>query len=83
MKKQIMKGLYIGMATFILILTITGLAYLFTGIDAPFFAFIIDFLFFFSTMILFTGVTILITSAIYSISKEGYKKLFENNEKNS
>jgi hypothetical protein len=85
MKKQIQKGLYIAASTFAIMMSLLLTSYLFVcyGSDTPFTKYAIDFLFFLSTMVLFGGCTMLITSAVYMLSKEGYKKLFTENEKNS
>jgi len=81
--KTILKGLYIATSAFIMLLVFAIISYLFTGLKVPFGKFLLEFLFFFSSAIAIGGTAVLVTSAVYSIAKEGYVKLFMNNEKNS
>ena len=81
MKTTILKGLYVVVASVFILSAMSFMSYLFVATDKlSFSSFTLEFLTYLSTMIFMGGSTVLVIFFLYSVFKDFYRKVFNDEE---
>lgn len=81
--KNLLKGIYVGLSSLIILVVLATLSYLLTNMQTPYPNYLLGFLRFAISGIIVFGSSVYLSYYLIHLSRIGYEKIFIKNEKNS